>query len=673
MKTTKTYKMTTEGRLPCPSVPALHLPPMPTTPNPCRGNASLARCIAVWLVAMLWNAAVLATPSQIIERAFVVDLSGQMTLDQAKSEPQRAYTGALLYLLNTSVVWVRLRVAPSEGPLVPAAERLRFIPLWTQSLTLYDPLQRDNDGSMMGLAIKPASAPFTVHTLSIPAGADARDLWLRFQPSGPTYLNAVAMSAEAAAARTMSEAVLQGVTLGIYVMMMVLGLIAWMADRKGIGHTMFTKQVFNLLLAGMNADLLLTPYLPGRVPWPDASGTYALEGLRLMNMAASIWFFMKVLELLKAPRWVLTLQYGTLAVIVCCFVPLAIGQLALVRTTVIMLYFTVLIGLVVGSLKCQREPLHPVTAVGLARRVAERLGFGLVLGAAWIASLPIGVFKTQELSFFGVLIPIATCSAVGVLLVVGWRHIRADRQRQVEQLHRAELNALALDFERSERQRQQEFMTMLTHELKAPLSTLGMVIGSPAASASMQRHAEMALASMRQVIDHCAQSADADDASALPKQVACSLAVEIELRCAAQADQARIGIAPPEAVPSIQADPRMLAIIFNNLLDNALKYSPPGTPVNVALVRECNPEGAVQRLSVTNEACEGPLPDDLRLFQKYYRGDAVQRINGSGLGLHLSRLLARRQGGDLQYKPNARKVTFTLVFPESLPVAAATQ
>jgi len=212
-------------------------------------------------------------------------------------------------------------------------------------------------------------------------------------------------------------------------------------------------------------------------------------------------------------------------------------------------------------------------------------------------------------------------------------------------------------------------MTMLTHELKAPLSTLGLVVGSPLANDSMRRHAERALASMRQVIDHCAQSADLDDASPPPQRQACVLATELELRCAAQAGQSRIRWAPAEALPPVLADPRLLAVIFNNLLDNALKYAPADAPIEISLQRQPTPEGAVQRVSVSNPAQDGPLPDAARLFQKYYRGEAVQRLSGSGLGLSLSRLLARRQGGDLLYQAQGSTVTFTLVLPEAAAAA----
>lgn len=640
-----------------------------------RPFAWLARSLALGLAALVWSCVALGASSRIVEQAFVSDPEGNMTLEQAMQQPQTVYTGALVRLRHFSVVWVRLRVAPPSESMatatsnVPPTELLRTNPLWSQSMSLFDPLQAGARGRLGGIDIKPDQAPFTVHTMTIPVGVQPRDLWLRLQPSGPTYLNAAVLTPEAAATRTAAEAMRQGVAIGLYAMLIVFGAVAWMVDRKGIGHAMFTKQVFNLLVAALNANLLMLPSLPAS--WPEDSSTYAMEWLRFMNMGVSLWFFIRVLELLQAPRWVLQMLRLPLAVMACGCGFMLMGQLTLVRTLDIGLYLAVPMCLLLAGLACTREPLPQRTALGLIRQGAERLGFGLLLVVAWMPSLPSGFFKTQELSFFGLFAPFATLSAVGVLVMVGWLRLRADRQRQMQQVHRSELNAQALEFERGERQRQQEFMGMLTHELKAPLSTLGMVLGSATVSASMRHHAELALASMRQVIDHCAQSADIDDASNPAQQVACSLAVELELRCAAQAQRSRITVAPADAAPSVLADPRLLAIVFNNLLDNAMAYSPPGSLVSVALVRQRNPEGAVQELRVSNQALTGPLPDTSRLFQKYYRGDAAQRVSGSGLGLHLSRLLARRMGGDLQCQIDARLVTFTLVLPESQPVAAA--
>ena len=245
-----------------------------------------------------------------------------------------------------------------------------------------------------------------------------------------------------------------------------------------------------------------------------------------------------------------------------------------------------------------------------------------------------------------------------------WRRIRVDGRQRMEKQRQSELNALALEFERGERQRQQEFMVMLTHELKAPLSTLGLVMGSPAASASMHGHAAIALASMRRVIDHCAQSVEFEDAAAPLNRAACSLRVEFELRLDALGERDRIQFEPTAELPPVMVDRRMLAVIINNLLENALRYSPNTSPISVALSRTAHPQACVQQIRVSNQPAPGPLPEASRLFQKYYRGEAAQRTSGSGLGLHLSRLLARRMGGDLSYRGDARSITFTLVLPE---------
>lgn len=669
--TTKHYKITETKITSHPRT--LHLL-MPTPLTPRRPPRGLVSCLALWLIALLWAPAGPAAASRIVEQAFVLDPGGQMTLEQAQQQPATAYTGKLRRVRDRSVVWVRLRVAPSADAPLPATEHLRVVALWSQSLALYDPLRRDANAGLARLDTPPAVALFTVHMLPLALSTQARDVWLRLEPSGPIYLKAALLTPAEAASREVSDGILQGMVIGAQAVLILLGVIAWMADRTGIGHTMFTKQIVNLMLTLLNSDLFALPVLPGVLHWHEGIVSYAMEGLRLLNLAVSLWFFIKVLELLQASTWARKLQGALLTLLAVGALLLLSGQLALARSLQLTLYMAVPLALVVVSLTCPQAPRDAGTCIGRslgwARRGAQHLAFGVVLWTAWVTSFTGGFYRTQDISFFAWAGPTAAFSAVGVLLVVSLRRIRADRQRQLEYRHRAELNALALDFERNERQRQQEFMAMLTHELKAPLSTLGIVIGSPTPSASMRRHADLALASMRQVIDHCAQSADIDDDRSPPQQLPCALAVELQLRIDACADKARIRLATSHTLPTVLADRRMLTVILNNLLDNALKYSPPNSAISAALMREIHPQGAIQKLIVSNPVLAGPLPDATRLFSKYYRGDAAQRISGSGLGLHLSRLLARRQGGDLTYQANALGVTFTLVLPES-PLTAA--
>jgi signal transduction histidine kinase len=111
---------------------------------------------------------------------------------------------------------------------------------------------------------------------------------------------------------------------------------------------------------------------------------------------------------------------------------------------------------------------------------------------------------------------------------------------------------------------------------------------------------------------------------------------------------------------ALRADAGRLRRILANLLDNAVKYTPPSGRVSVAL------EAYGSRAAV-HVADSGPgiAPEDLgRVFDRFFRGDGSRGTPGSGLGLSLARALARNLGGDLTVtsRPGEGSV-FSLVLP----------
>jgi signal transduction histidine kinase len=112
----------------------------------------------------------------------------------------------------------------------------------------------------------------------------------------------------------------------------------------------------------------------------------------------------------------------------------------------------------------------------------------------------------------------------------------------------------------------------------------------------------------------------------------------------------------------VRADPEQVETILRNLISNALKYSPDNAPVTVT-VRD---EPGWVAVDVIDQG-EGISEEDLsKLFQPFGR---LQRaiaagIQGTGLGLHLSRGLAEGQGGDiLVVSRPGEGSTFTLRLP----------
>ena len=204
--------------------------------------ARFASCVVLWLATLLWSPVCVAATSQIVEQAFVLDPGGQMTLEQARQQPQTAFTGAFKHLHNRSVVWVRLRVVPPAatgavtGVPMPATEQLRVVPMWSQSLSLYDPLLLDAGGRIARQDTPLNVALFSVQVLPIAVGAQARDLWLRLEPDGPTYLKADVLTAEDAATRDVSDSLMQDIVIGVHAILVLLGVVAWVADPRGIGR-----------------------------------------------------------------------------------------------------------------------------------------------------------------------------------------------------------------------------------------------------------------------------------------------------------------------------------------------------------------------------------------------------------------------------------------------------
>jgi PAS domain S-box-containing protein len=114
--------------------------------------------------------------------------------------------------------------------------------------------------------------------------------------------------------------------------------------------------------------------------------------------------------------------------------------------------------------------------------------------------------------------------------------------------------------------------------------------------------------------------------------------------------------------PTIQSDPRLLGVIYENLLSNALKYGPrEGSELWIDARRE----GDAWRLSVTSPGTPLPEAERARIFEPFRRAPGERRAPGTGLGLAICARLAERLGGRMDVEPREDGNSFFLVLPAS--------
>ena len=111
-------------------------------------------------------------------------------------------------------------------------------------------------------------------------------------------------------------------------------------------------------------------------------------------------------------------------------------------------------------------------------------------------------------------------------------------------------------------------------------------------------------------------------------------------------------------------DPDRFQIVIRNLLSNAAKYSPAGSNIKVVIRRTA--EQAT--VSVTDEGMGIAASDQSLLFTRFGRIETTQHVTGTGLGLWLSREIARMHDGDLTVDSAVgRGSTFVLEIPLNVP------
>jgi PAS domain S-box-containing protein len=219
-------------------------------------------------------------------------------------------------------------------------------------------------------------------------------------------------------------------------------------------------------------------------------------------------------------------------------------------------------------------------------------------------------------------------------------------------------------------QSQEEYLTLISHDLRTPLSVIvgyAQLLLQTLTQQGLEREASSAQIvfesgnrmnlMIEDLLKRSRLEAGHDTMHQSPIDLV-QLATRIIDQTVMPADRDQIHLEGVAEIPVV-VDAAQIERVIINLLTNALKFSAPGSPVVVRLYRD----GNRALVSIADQG-GGIDPRDLpHVFEKHYRARTRADVEGSGLGLYISRLIVEAHGGRLWAESRVgmgSRFTFTL-------------
>jgi len=279
------------------------------------------------------------------------------------------------------------------------------------------------------------------------------------------------------------------------------------------------------------------------------------------------------------------------------------------------------------------------TALALLLAVLCVAAFGrlwMAMSAAVAATLLLNFFFMPPVGTFAIAAP-ENWLALIVFLVVAviGSQLSATAQTRAREATRGALASTLL--------------TSLSHDLRTPLTAIRVAVGNlvdTQSDAERRQQGDVALRELDRLthlFDHILDMARIEARAVTPERqwVTPADVVDAATSYAGRSLDAHNLHVDASVDRAVHIDPRLTSSALAQLLQNAARYSPDGSTIDIrAFVRD----GEVQ-ISV-GDAGPGLQPDDLpRLFEPFFRGTAARATTGTGMGLAIARGLLSAQGG----------------------------
>jgi two-component system phosphate regulon sensor histidine kinase PhoR len=219
-----------------------------------------------------------------------------------------------------------------------------------------------------------------------------------------------------------------------------------------------------------------------------------------------------------------------------------------------------------------------------------------------------------------------------------------------------------------------DFFANVSHELRTPIAAIkamvetledGAIEDQPAARDFLGRmHREVD--GLSQLVQELLQLARIESGQALLRlepvpPLELLTRTSDRLRSVAERAGVNLVLSAPEELPAVRVDRDRVGQVLDNIVHNAIKYTPPGGRIELAARHERN----MVAIAISDTGA-GITEDDLpRLFERFYKADKARATGGTGLGLAIAKHLVQAHGGRIwaESAGPGEGATFTFTLP----------
>lgn len=586
----------------------------------------------------------------LLSRAYFEDKSNSLPLSQIEQEVFIPYQEALTGGYKSGTFWLKLKIAASSQPLI-----LKIRPVFIEEIELFDtafPNQRPLVGNKYPWKASDIEAVSYNFELA-PRSAD-RDIYLRIKSVRSYLVNAEVMPLSQYQKRDRQELLIYAAYSTLTLLIALWLLVSWLLNRELVLGLFAVQQIFAFLhttLHGGIVKILFDDYFdPLRMNsfFSLLVVTYPLFGilankflLKEYGLKKSFNIAFNFLIILSAA--VITLYFSTNQ-------PITFSLNSLLVFIVILFFLiAALFGVDIhqSTLKADALPINILRGFYVFNLVLWTIAIFPLQG--W---LPAGELALHSLHIY---------SMVSGLVFFFLLQYRSKALLKIESSRVIALKSEA-DHERKQREEQSMLMTMLSHEIKTPLSVLKLVVDEKVSGSDLEGHANRAVNNIDFIIERCLELGKIDAKSTQIHKNVFRLDDFIHnLICEFKTQNYTSLICHDN--PIVHTDQDILRIIISNLIENAVKYSPRESKILIETrTQEVNGTPGVH-IQLSNDVGVMGAPDPEQVFKKYYRNTSATKISGSGLGLYLVYELIQLIGGLVSYQFQQKKVIFKLWIP----------